>query len=251
MKRLIALLGFSLLTSLASADNSLFTETLKKNVHDGRVNYRELCSDTSFLSYIQHISRTNPGGIANRKEELAFWINAYNAFTLKVICDHYPVKSINDLHTGGLILGTLIKGTIWDKKFVVINGEDMSLNHIEHDIVRKKFHDPRAHFALVCASISCPSLRAEAYEGEKLDQQLDDQATLFFSQRQKNNFEADKKIAHLSKILDWYSKDFGASKQEVLLFIAQFLPAGLAESIKADPGKWKVEYTQYDWGLND
>ena len=228
----------------------MYTDLLQKNVHEGHVNYAALCKDSRLNSYAEELSKTNPAKLS-QQDQLAFWINAYNAFTLKVICDHYPVKSINDLHSGGLIVGTVLKTTIWDKKFFSIHGEPMSLNHIEHDIVRKQFKEPRAHFALVCASISCPSLRSEAYEGSKLDQQLDDQGRLFFSQHNKNYFELHTKVAHLSKILDWYSKDFGGSNHEVLLFVAKFLPTDIAESIQANPDKWKIEYTSYDWNLNE
>ncbi len=245
----LTLLLFS--TSLFADSHTLFTDLLQKYVKDGHVQYSALCKDSTLAAYTMQLAQTNPASISDPREELAFWINAYNAFTLKVICDHYPVKSINELHTGGLIIGTVIKGTIWDKKFFKINGEEMSLNHIEHEIVRKKFHDPRAHFALVCASTSCPPLRSEAYEGSKLDQQLDDQARIFFADKNRNFFEPDRKTAHLSKILDWYSKDFGASKPEILLFVARFLPDDLAAAIKNNPADWKIAYTDYDWELNE
>lgn len=247
----LTVLIFLSTTTLFADSHTPFTQLLQKYVQNGRVKYSSLCKDPGFTSYITQLSQTNPGTISDPKEELAFWINAYNAFTLKVICDHYPVKSINELHTGGLIIGTMIKGTIWDKKFFAINGEEMSLNHIEHEIVRKKFHDPRAHFALVCASTSCPPLRSEAYEGLKLDQQLDDQARIFFADKNRNFFEPDRKTAHLNKILDWYSKDFGPSKPEILLFVARFLPDDLSAAIKADPQKWKIVYTDYSWALNE
>jgi Protein of unknown function, DUF547 len=246
-----AIFSLLLFASVANADNSSYTRLLQTYVHDGRVNYPGLCKASEFATYIDELSKIDPAKFTNQKDELAFWINAYNAFTLKVICDHYPVKSINDLHTGGLIIGTIIHGTIWDKKFVPIHDEQISLNHIEHEIIRKKFREPRAHFALVCASKSCPALRSEAYEGATLDQQLNDQAKIFFSDPRKNRFEVDRRIAHLSKILDWYSRDFGSSKDRVLLFVASFLPDETAAAVKADPDAWKVDYTDYDWSLNE
>jgi len=247
----LTVLIFLFSTPILADSHTPFTDLLQKYVQNGHVKYSVLCKDPRFTSYITQLSQTNPGTISDPKEELAFWINAYNAFTLKVICDHYPVKSINELHTGGLIIGTMIKGTIWEKKFFKINGEEMSLNYIEHEIVRKKFPDPRAHFALVCASTSCPTLRSEAYEGSKLDQQLEDQGRIFFGDKSRNFFEVDRKTAHLNKILDWYSKDFGASKPEVLLFVSRFLPDDLAAAMKADPEKWKITYTDYSWALNE
>ncbi len=130
VKALIVLLSLILFTSFADADNTPYTEVLQKNVHEGRVNYRELCKDSRFPSYLKQLSQTDPDRFTNANDELAFWINAYNAFTLKIICEHYPVKSINELHTGGRIIGHLIKETIWDKKLVLIHGEEVSLNHI-------------------------------------------------------------------------------------------------------------------------
>ena len=230
-------------------DNRAFTETLQKNVHNGHVNYKALCKDPALSTYVAQLSKTAPDG--SEESQLAFWINAYNAYTLKVICDHYPVKSINELHRGGLIIGTLTKGTIWDKKLAIINGEPLTLNHIEHEVIRKQFHEPRAHFALVCASVSCPALRPEAYEAAKLNEQLEDQAKLFFADSGKNSFDVPDKIAHLSKILDWYSGDFGKTKQDVLLFVSRFVAEPIASEIRKDPGKWKIEYTDYNWDLNE
>jgi hypothetical protein len=233
----------------AYADNAVFTETLQKNVRNGHVNYKAMCKDPALSTYITQLSRTAPEG--SKESQLAFWINAYNAYTLKVICDHYPVKSINELHRGGLIIGTLTKGTIWDKKLAVVNGEPLTLNHIEHEVIRKQFHEPRAHFALVCASVSCPALRPEAYEATKLNEQLEDQGRIFFADSGKNSFDVPNKIAHLSKILDWYSGDFGKTKQDVLLFASRFVAEPIASEIRKDPGKWKIEYTDYNWDLNE
>jgi hypothetical protein len=231
--------------------HALFTEILSEYVNDGRVGYGSLCEDDRLEKYIGQLAATDPDTIDDDNARLAFWINAYNAYTLKVICDNYPVESINDLHFGGLIIGTVVNKTIWDKKFVVIGGEKMSLNHLEHKIVRPEFQDARAHFALVCASISCPALRPEAYDGDRLDAQLDDQAKSFFAESEKNNFDRDRKVAYLSKILDWYGDDFGESDEEILLAISSFLPADLAADIRANPGAWDIKHTKYDWGLNE
>ncbi len=245
--------------------HGLFTEILKEYVSDGKVNYRDLRNDNRLEEYISKLAATDPEKIQNDKAKLAFWINVYNAFTLKVICDNYPIKSINKLHFGGLYIGTLFKKTVWDKKFVVINGKKISLNFIEHKIIRAATQDPKAefaqvctetpcplvHFALVCASKSCPLLRSEAYEGQKLDGQLSDQARIFFGDEEKNYFNVEKKEAHLSKILDWFADDFGKNNEERLLFVANFLPDTLAESIRAIPESWKIKHTKYDWSLNE
>ena len=152
-----------------------FTEVLSEHVDaKGLVNYSMLCQNTQFEDYINYLSKTNWQSL-NADDQLAFWINVYNAFTLKVICDNYPVESINKLHTGGLALATVFKSTVWDKKFFEINGESMSLGHVEHEILRKGPEKARIHFAIVCAAVSCPPLRQKAYEGYKIDEQLDDQ----------------------------------------------------------------------------
>lgn len=228
----------------------LFTSILAAYVNNGWVNYKALCKDKRLEEYIQQLADTNPDTITSEKARLAFWINTYNAYTLKIICDNYPVKSINDLHWGGLIIGTVLKKTIWDKDFVVINHKKTRLNSIEHEMIRPKFKEPRAHFVLVCASKSCPPLRSEAYEGEKLDQQLDDQARKFLNDPLKNRYDGNKKVAHISKIFSWFSGDFGKDDASILLFIAKFLPDTIANGIKHDPGKWDVDHMDYDWSLN-
>ncbi len=223
------------------ASHDLFTELLTKYVKNGKVNYNELRNDDRLEKYLDQLSQTNPASIKNEKDRLAFWINAYNAFTLKVICDNYPVKSITDLNSG----------KVWDENLVEINGSEMSLNHIEHGIIRKQFNDPRIHFALVCAAVSCPPLRSEAFEGYKLDAQLNDQGKTFLRDKSKNYFEVDKQVAHLTKILEWYGIDFGATSSEILLRIKAFLPLEIGSAIEKNPDQWKIEYNDYDWSLNE
>jgi len=228
-----------------------YTGLLRDHVADGHVDYGELCEDVRLESYLAYVAATDPDTFVTRADQLAFWINAYNAWTLKVICDNYPVESINDLHAGGRVIGHITKKTVWDKKFAVVGDYVYSLNHIEHDIVRPVFDDPRAHFALVCASVSCPPLRTEAYEGSRLDAQLDDQGRLFFADNSKNRFDVSQRKAYLSKILDWYQKDFGRSDEEVLVYISRFLPDEIAADILEDPSAWSVKHLDYDWVLNE
>jgi uncharacterized protein DUF547 len=240
----------SQLVSAADPDDS-YSALLHNFVHEGKVNYAQLCKDSRLNRYIEHLQSSDPDRLSVSNDRLAFWINAYNAYTLKVICDHYPVKSINDLSTGGLVVGTVFHTTIWDKDFVIINGKKMTLNQIEHKIIRPVFKDPRAHFALVCASKSCPQLRPEALKGSSLDQQLADQGQKFLSGPFRNRFDLQARKAYLSKIFDWYGKDFGKNDQEKLLFLTKFLPADLAEDIRSNAEKWRIEYLQYDWSLNE
>ena len=231
--------------------HALFGQVLRAHVRDGRVDYASLCADGRLPVYLSHLAATDPDAITNDLDRLAFWINAYNAFTLQVICDNYPVKSINDLHFGGLYVGTVTNKTIWDRDFIVINGNKLSLNHIEHEIIRPRFRDPRVHFALVCASKSCPALRSEAFEGQSLEHQLDEQTREFFAETEKNRFDVKNQVAHLSKILKWYAGDFGDDDTAILLFVSRYVGDGVAGTIRRDPAAWGIKHTDYDWSLND
>ena len=167
-------------------DHPLFTYVFSENVKDAKVNYKSIRSDKRFTQYIDYLKDIDTAAISPN-DRLAFWINMYNARTIKVVIDHYPVKSIIDIGAG-LNIGTIFGTTVWDKDFVEIKDGRMSLNDIEHNIVRK-YGDTRVHFALVCASKSCPPLRREAYEADRLDAQLDDQARVFLSDTTKNKIE--------------------------------------------------------------
>lgn len=123
----------------ASEQHAVFTEVLQAHVKNGWVNYQDLCSDQRLQKYIDQLAATDPEMLSSREEKLAFWINVYNAYTLKIICDNYPLKSISDLHTGGLIFGSVLKSTVWHKKLVTVNNELTSLDHVEHKIIRPVF----------------------------------------------------------------------------------------------------------------
>ena len=232
-------------------DNRLFTELLNEIVIDGLVDYKNLKNDARLGEYINQLLKFNPGEYKNIDDVKAFWINTYNAYTLKFILEEYPVESINDLHWGGLYLGSVLGTTIWDDDKVIINNERLSLNNIEHDTLRKAIGDERVHFALVCASISCPNLRNEAYEGFKLDEQLEEEAEKFINDKTKNRFDVTSKTAYLSKILDWYDDDFGNNKQEILRYITHYLNEDLANEINTNILEWQIEYMDYNWDLND
>lgn len=235
----------------AIVQHQLLTDILNDYVHNGRVDYDNMRKDERLDQYLTQVVNTDPNTLSNRNERFAFWINAYNAYTLKVICENYPIESINDLSFGGLYLGSLLGKTVWDNDFAEVNHKKYTLNEIEHKVVRPRFKDARAHFALVCASRSCPPLRPEAYEGYKLDGQLDNQGMTFFAQTTKNYFDLNDKKAKLSPILDWFSEDFGDSDEKALLYVTRFLPEHLAKAIQRDIKDWKVEYFSFNWELND
>jgi len=229
--------------------HQLFTEILNLYVKNGLVDYKGFKKDNRLAQYTDQISKTNPEKLT-RNEKLAFWINAYNAFTLKIVIDNYPIESITELHSGGKILGYLLGKTVWDKEFILINSKKYSLGDIEHTILRK-MNEPRIHFSIVCASISCPPLRNEAFEADKIDEQLKSQAVQFINDKSRNYFDIQKREAYLSKIFSWFSEDFDNSDENVLKFVLQYLPENISSDIKNNLSKWDISYKDYNWNLNE
>lgn len=211
---------------------------LKKYVNtSGMVNYKGFQNDQAGLdAYLKTLSNNPPQSTWNENDQKAYWINAYNAYTVALILKNYPVKSIKD------IAGKIYKiNTPWDIKFINIGGKKYDLNNIEHGILRKKFDDPRIHFALVCASMSCPILRNEAYTSAKLNAQLEDAGKDFLNDKSKNRITANK--AELSKYFSWYRGDF-TKKSSLQNFINQY-------SATQVTGNTKISYLDYDWNLNE
>lgn len=211
---------------------------VKKHVNAaGMVNYKGFLADKTALdSYLDLLSKSAPKNSWSDNDQKAFWINAYNAFTVALIIKHYPVKSIKD------IAGKIYKiNTPWDIKFITIGGKKYDLNNIEHSILRKKYDDPRIHFALVCASVSCPKLRNEAYTGAKLEAQLEDAGKTFLNDKSKNNISAG--AASLSKYFSWYKGDF--TKNGTLEdFINKYAQTKINKNTK-------ISYLDYNWNLNE
>jgi hypothetical protein len=214
------------------------TSILQKHVNlDGRVNYAQLQQDSLALnSYLALLESHHPNGSWSSDEQKAYWINAYNAFTLRLIIRNYPVKSIKEL--GGAIYKV---NTPWDIRFIYIEGYDYDLNNIEHDILRKQWNDPRIHFAINCASISCPILSNKAYEAKTLDEQLDDAARLFINDTDRNRIAPNE--ASLSKIFKWFNGDF-TKEQSLIAFINRYSNLRIED-------KATITFLDYDWGLNE
>ncbi|MEP4535086.1 MAG: DUF547 domain-containing protein [Cyclobacteriaceae bacterium] len=247
------LLGFTSLIALVSCaqlnpvqagtspiSHSLFDTLLKKHVDDvGLVDYKGFLADRDKLrQYLDLLSNNAPNDEQwTDHDQIAYWINAYNAYTIELILDYYPLESIKDI---GSSIQVPFVNTPWDIKFFKIDGEKYDLNNIEHDILRKKWEEPRIHFAVNCASLSCPQLRAEAYTGAKLDEQLDDQARRFINDGFRNDISQDQ--ASLSKLFKWYSGDF-EKVMDVEKYINQYADIKITD-------KTGVEYKEYDWSLN-
>ena len=180
----------------------------------------------------QQLGRVNVAAL-NRKQQLAYWINVYNVNTVATIVENYPVKSIRDLSTDPLIF------TVFKKKRVPFGGELLSLDDVETTKIRETFHDPRIHFAINCAAKSCPPLRTEAYVGERIDAQLDDQARRFLTANTHFTRDGDTLVVHLTKIMDWFGGDFG----DKAAFLRKYISIPAAKSIV-------FAYDDYDWSLN-
>lgn len=242
IKILTIIFGFGFFSHLHAQnihDHKDWNDLTKKYVDNkGNVNYKGFKSEVAKLdAYLTLLSKNHPQKSWSKDNQLAFWINAYNAFTVKLIVKNYPVKSIKEL--GGSIYKV---NTPWDIKFIKIGEEVYDLNNIEHSIIRKEFNDPRIHFAVNCASISCPKLRNEAYVGSKLNAQLDDQTKAFLADKSKNKIT--KESAKLSKLFKWYSGDFSDKEGSVINFINKYAPIKISENTE-------ISYLDYDWNLNE
>ncbi|GBF52016.1 hypothetical protein LPTSP4_35540 [Leptospira ryugenii] len=226
--------------------HKIWDTLLKKYVtSEGLVAYKEFQKDNVLLEqYLGSLSQVSEEEYKSftKSEKLAFLINAYNAFTIRLILDHYPVKSISDIG-GPLPLLNLARGAPWKKNFFSLLGETRNLDWIEHQKLRKDFSEPRIHFAIVCASLGCPLLKGEAYTGKQMEIQLKTAKLSFLRDPKKNSYDSKKNILYLSKIFDWFKEDF--TKQSTLI---EFIQEGFEEKIKIDA---LVEFNEYSWKLNE
>jgi len=243
-----------------------YSAILKANVDDrGMVDYRSLKQNReqldAFADALDKLNREDYGRFTN-EQKIAFWINAYNALTLKTIVDHYPIKAsffASFAYPKNSI--RQISG-VWDEITHPVLGERMTLDQIEHQVLRKKFNEPRIHMALVCAAMGCPPLRNEPYTGDKLDAQLADQTRTFLSNPAKFRIDRENGKVYLSSIFKWFGEDFipdyapemgfsGHDDKEraVLNFIASNRPAQDSDFLRT--GTYEIEYLDYDWSLNE
>jgi hypothetical protein len=218
---------------------------LSNFVSNGRVDYARLKSAPEELdSYLQDLAAVRPEDFAGwpRENRLALLLNLYNARTLRLIVDHYPLKTIRDIG--------VLPGAAWRQLLVRFGGQVMTLSHLENDIIRADYREPRIHFALVCAALGCPILRSEPYTGDRLVAQLEDQANQFIRTPEKNRFDPTTGTLWLSPIFKWYKDDFTDRAGSLTVYVKPFLPSEAREAI-GQASKVKVRYTRYDWGLNE
>jgi len=214
-------------------DQSIWNELLSSYVSDeGQVDYNGLKKvNTKLKSYTGLLSKNPPKNNWSKEESMAYWINAYNAFTVSLILKNYPVNSIMEINDG----------KAWDLKFIQIGGKNYSLNNIEHDILRVKYPDPRIHFAVNCAAQSCPKLNNQAFTAENLESNLSRLANEFINNGSKNKLSGNP--IKVSKLFDWYKEDF-TKKGTVIDYINKYAKTKVATSTK-------VDFMEYNWDLNN
>ena len=199
-------------------------------------------ADKKALKSLLKALQTVPVTQLSQDEKMAFWINLYNAQTIDVVLDHYPVKSIKDISLGG---GLFTSGP-WKKSLMKVEGRSLSLDNVEHDILRKQWRDPRIHYAVNCASISCPNLAAKPFTAKNLESMLSEQAKNYVNHERAVSLKNGR--LKLSQIYSWYRSDFGKSDADIIKHIASYASAELQHQLT--DVKFISDY-HYDWSLNE
>ncbi|WP_415883683.1 DUF547 domain-containing protein [Neptuniibacter sp. QD34_54] len=235
-------------SSTATIDHSAWDRYLQRYVKrssDGinLINYANVSSAdrTELKAYLQRLAAINIHQY-NRAEQQTYWINLYNALTVDVILDHYPVKSIRDIDISP---GFFSDGP-WKKQLLAVNGKQVSLDDIEHRILRPIWKDPRIHYAVNCASIGCPNLQPQAFTADNSEQLLNQGAKDYINHPRGARFEGND--LHLSSIYKWFKEDFGNSESKLIEHLKQYANADLKEKLKHAT---EVSGYHYDWNLNE
>ena len=214
----------------------LWQELLSADVRDGAVDYPAIRRQGRLPSYVALLNRVDPGRLS-AGDRLAFWINAYNAFAVTGILDGYSPETLFGRYR------------YFIAREYSIGGQPVNLYNLEREILIAQFHEPRVHFAIVCASASCPKLQSWAYEGQPLDEQLNRVTSEFVNDPLRNRFDRSRKVASLSMIFKWFAKDFEARSGSILSFVAGYVQdPSLTQDLLA--GDYTVEFLEYDWSLN-
>ena len=248
----LAVLYQNALATPPSFDHShaLWTKLLNQYVSvsgaSSDVFYRRWKKDMTELDqYLRSLSEVSKEEYSTFRpdERLAFLINAYNAFTIKLILNHYPVKSIKEI--GGWF------SSPWKQKFFGLLGKRTHLDSIEHDMIRQDFDEPRIHFALVCASRGCPALQSEAFVAKNLREQLEHAGKQFLRFRERNYYDPQQNRLYLSKIFRWFGDDFASQYGSYRTFVADRITDELSLQQKISNSQVRVSFLDYDWSLND
>lgn len=248
------LISVLLVSPLQAAETDPWTELLREHVqwtaagHASVVDYEGFAAERerlkAYLGKLSTVERETWNHWPDDRQ-LAFLINAYNAFTVELILRHYPdIDSIRDI-------GNWFKGP-WDIAFFELLGEERTLDELEHEMIREWFEEPRIHFAVNCASVGCPALRPEAFSAEKLEAQLEDSTRRFLGDRQRNYFDKSEGVLHVSPLLQWYDEDFESAGgvKGFLGKYAQVLGDDSGTEKRIREGGYRLKYSDYDWKLN-
>ena len=228
----LALLAAS--AAFGEVDHGLFDGILKANVKDGQVNYPGVAADKSFASYVTQLATT--AAPMAKPDRLAFYMNAYNAFAIKGVLDGHSPSN------------TFTRYLFFKSSKYSLAGEEINLNSIEHEILRK-MGEPRIHFSIVCVSSSCPKIRNDAYSAAKLEEQLEDNTRRFINDPARNRFDKQEKVAYLSQIFNWFAVDFETSMGSVPKYLAKYVSdPDIAKELARDG--YKIKYLEYSWSLN-
>ena len=234
MKKVILFTLVTFLSFSVHAQTEVFNSLLKTHVtKNGNVNYKSFKTDEAKLdSYLNHLATTSPKRSWSAAKTKAFWANAYNAYTVKLILENYPLKSITNIKKKGK--------DAWNIPFAKVGGKTYTLNHIEHEILRKNFNDPKIHVAVNCASGSCPQLGNFAFTEANYEAKTEKLMKKFINDPKRNKL-TEKKI-QLSKIFEWFKGDF-TKKSSLIEFLNSYSDTKISE-------KAKISFLKYDWNLN-
>jgi hypothetical protein len=227
-----------LAASQATVDHGLYRELLQRHVHNGLVDYDSLKQDASLLDrYLEILAAIDPGTLSD-PQRFAFYVNAYNAWTLKLVLTHYPgIDSIKDI-------GSFWQSP-WKMEIARIDGRRLTLDQIEHDILRAEYKEPRVHFAINCASMGCPPLMDTPFTGLNLDAQLDHATRAFINDPRRYRLE--NGVLYVSRIFKWFSEDFD---NDPVAFFRRYAEGDLKARLEAHSSDLRVAYLEYDWSLN-
>ncbi|GJL65643.1 MAG: DUF547 domain-containing protein [Nitrospirales bacterium] len=214
-----------------------FDTVLQAHVQDGVVQYPAIAQNTIFTEYLHQLDHIAPTQLPTPNDRLAFWINAYNAFAIKGILDGYSPKTFTGRYQ------------YFVNQRYAVGGETINLYDLERGLLIPNFREPRIHFAIVCASHSCPKLQSWAFTGGQIDEQLTESAKQFINDPTRNHFDHQKNIAYLSKIFDWFMDDFVNHSGSLTRYVAQYVnDPNVAEALTN--GQYTVQFLEYDWSLN-
>ncbi len=243
----ILLVCMSFMTYAFDHSHKSFDVVLERYVINGLVNYKGLYADQTGLNdYLKNLSAVTESdyNTFSDNEKIAFLINAYNGFTLRLILDNYPgLKSIGDI--GGPVRAlNIASGAPWKIAFFELLDKKRTLNWIEHEKLRVDFKEPRIHFAINCASIGCPVLAKTSFKAESLDEQLENAFLYFMRDSSKNYYDESSGTLYVSKIFDWFAKDFTIVSGTIQNYVSRGFDVSTIENAR-------VRFTKYDWLLNE